>query len=44
MENVTDNQPNYIYKYIVDGQEFWTPSLLLASARSQGNITEVQVG
>ena len=38
-----NNEPYYLYKYVVNGTEFWTPSLLYATARTTGGIQEVQV-
>ena len=38
MENTIENEPYYIYSYVVNGQEFWTPSLILAYARSERDV------
>ena len=38
----TNNEPYYLYKYVVKGVEYWTPSLIYATARSERGVMEVK--
>ncbi|MFN7656457.1 MAG: hypothetical protein ACK5OW_01575 [bacterium] len=40
----TINEPYYLYKYVVKGVEYWTPSLIYATSRSEKGVIQVQVG
>ena len=37
-----NNEPYYLYKYVVKGTEYWTPSLLFATSRSENGVIEVK--